>query len=89
MINEFIEPALKRRAWEVVKVCEEQNKEVFAELESVLKKLRRYAPLELIDDLHTVEDLFVRKQTEAVINAHRIGFEDCKELCREIKSFLL
>lgn len=89
MIDDIIESALKRRSWEVVKICEESNRDLFKEFESILKKLKRYAPIELIEDIHTLEDLFIRKQTESVIQAHRLGFEDCRSLSREFKKFLL
>lgn len=89
MIDNIIEPALKKRSWEVVKICEESNKELFGEFEMILKKLKRYAPIELMEDLHTIEDLFLRRHTEMVLEAHRLGFEDCRSLNRELREFLL
>lgn len=89
MIDSIIEPALKKRSWEVVKICEESNGELFKEFELILKRLKRYAPIELIEDLHTIEDMFIRRHTEMVLEAHRLGFEDCRSLNRELKEFLL
>lgn len=88
MISDLLEPALEKRAWEVVQICEDTNKEVFKNFELIIKRLRKYAPIELMNDINAVEDLFIQKHTSMVLQAHKIGFDDCSALNRELRNLI-
>lgn len=85
MINEIITTALEKRKWEVVTTCEEANKDTFDEFHSLLKKMKKHVPLDLVPDLHKIEDFYIQVNTDAVLSAYQLGFEDCRKLIVGIK----
>ncbi|GIO36863.1 hypothetical protein J41TS12_17240 [Paenibacillus antibioticophila] len=87
MMHDILEQALERRTWEVVALCEEKNDETYKSLVAVLKKLRNHVPLELIDELNSIEDLFVQKNTDVVIMAHQMGINDYRNFINKFKNY--
>jgi hypothetical protein len=87
MLKEWLEPAIEKRVWEVVELCEEENKWLYDEFSITLNKLKKHIPLELIDDLNKMEDIFLQKGS-AVKTAYEAGFNDAFKLNKEMKELI-
>ncbi|MNW59551.1 hypothetical protein D3C74_374720 [compost metagenome] len=88
MIHDILAPALEKRTWEVVAICEEKSEDTHNHLLETIKKIKNQAPLELINDLNVIEDLFIQKNTETILLAYQMGIEDYKKLISTLKGLL-
>lgn len=88
MLNEAIETLLEKRFWEAVHTCEESNKKVFYQFEEIIQSLKSQLAPELEEGFNLLEDLFLQNQTSLIKQAHRIGFEDCIQLRKELRSLI-
>lgn len=87
MLKEYLEQAIEKRVWEVVSICEEENKNLYDEFAVTLNKLKKHVPLELIDDLNKMEDIFLQKGS-AVKTSYEAGFNDGLKLNKEIRELI-
>ncbi|MEK3776592.1 hypothetical protein MHB43_20135 [Paenibacillus sp. FSL H8-0317] len=85
MLKGWLEPAIEKRLWEVVTICEDENKELYDDFNVTLNRLKKYIPLELIDDLNKLEDIFLQKGS-SIKTAYRTGFDDGLTLAQELRN---
>ncbi|KKO51945.1 hypothetical protein [Paenibacillus sp. DMB20] len=84
MLIEWIEPAKEKRVWEVVRICEDENKEFYDQFYEALNKLRKHVPYHVMEDLNKLEDVFLQKNS-SLYTAYNYGFKDALKLSKEIR----
>ncbi|ARF67001.1 hypothetical protein B7C51_03060 [Paenibacillus larvae subsp. pulvifaciens] len=83
MLMEWLDPALEKRTWEIVEICERENIDLYKKFDYHLGKLKRSVQFDSIDDLQILEDLFIQKNLVVKL-AYRIGFDDALKIKREL-----
>lgn len=75
MLMEWLEPAIEKRTWEVLELCEDENKELISIFTKKINELKNKMPASVSKELNELEEIFIQKNL-VVRTAYRIGFED-------------
>ncbi|MFB0841740.1 MULTISPECIES: hypothetical protein [Paenibacillus] len=75
MLMEWLEPAIEKRTWEVLEICEDENKELISIFTQKINELKNKMPASISKELNELEEIFIQKNL-VVRTAYRIGFED-------------